>query len=71
MAEVDGHGHFAAGAPGIAGDYCVKDSIEDFHREFPNIKINVLMPFVASIDGGKTFDEFIAKNDYITCYEKV
>ena len=56
---------------GIAGDYCVKDSIEDFHREFPNIKINVLMPFVASIDGGKTFDEFIAKNDYITRYEKV
>jgi nicotinamidase/pyrazinamidase len=50
---------------GIAGDYCVKDSIEDFHREYPNIKINVIDSFVASIDGGKTFDEFVAKNDYI------
>jgi nicotinamidase/pyrazinamidase len=56
---------------GIAGDYCVKDSIEDFHREFPNIKINVLMPFVASIDGGKTFDEFIANSDYITRIDEV
>jgi nicotinamidase/pyrazinamidase len=50
---------------GISGDYCVKDSIEDFHREFPNIKINVIDSFVASIDVGKTFDEFVAKNDYI------
>ncbi len=56
---------------GIAGDYCVKDSIEDFHREFPSIKINVLMPFVASIDGGKTFDEFIANSDYITRIDEV
>ena len=56
---------------GIAGDFCLKDSIEDFHREFPNIKINVLMPFSASIDGGKTFDEFIAKNDYITRIDEV
>lgn len=51
---------------GIAGDYCVKDSIDDFHREFPNIKINVLMPFVASIDGGKALDEYLKKNDSIT-----
>ena len=50
---------------GIAGDYCVKDSIDDFHREFPNIKINILMPFVASIDGGKTIDEYIANNDFL------
>ena len=56
---------------GIAGDYCVKDSIDDFHREFPNIKINVLMPFVASIDGGKTLDEYLAKNESITRIDNV
>lgn len=56
---------------GIAGDWCVKDSIDDFHREFPNIKINVLMPFVASIDGGKTLDEYLAKNESITRIDNV
>lgn len=56
---------------GIAGDYCVKDSIDDFHREFPNIKINVITPFIASIDDGKTFDDFVAKNDYITRIDTV
>jgi hypothetical protein len=29
------------------------------------------MPFVASIDGGKTFDEFIANSDYITRIDEV
>lgn len=56
---------------GIAGDYCVKDSVDDFHREFPNIKINILTPFVASIDGGKTLDEFLLKNDSITRIDSV
>jgi nicotinamidase/pyrazinamidase len=50
---------------GIAGDYCVKDSMADFHREFPEVTIRALKPFIASIDGGKAFDEFLAKNDSI------
>ena len=56
---------------GIAGDYCVKDSIDDFHREFHNIHINAIMPFVASIDGGKTFDEYLDKCDSINRIDKV
>ena len=51
---------------GIAGDYCVKDSMADFHREFPQVKMAALIPFIASIDGGKALDEFLAKNDSIT-----
>lgn len=49
---------------GIADIYCVKDSIEDFHREFPNIKINVLIDFVGFMDE-KKFMEFLEENDYI------
>lgn len=49
---------------GIADIYCVKDSIEDFHREFPNIKINVLIDFIGFMDE-KKFYEFLEKSDYI------
>jgi nicotinamidase-related amidase len=49
---------------GIADIYCVKDSIEDFHREFPDIKINVLIDFIGFMDE-KKFNEFLEKSDYI------
>ena len=49
---------------GIADIYCVKDSIEDFHREFPDIKINVLIDFIGFMDEEK-FNEFLEKSDYI------
>jgi nicotinamidase/pyrazinamidase len=49
---------------GIADVYCVKDSIEDFHREFPNIKINVLIDFIGFMDE-KKFMDFLGKSDYI------
>lgn len=54
---------------GIAGDYCVKDSMADFHRELPNVKVTVLTPFVASIDGGAALEEFLKKNDEIDSIE--
>ena len=44
--------------------YCVKDSIEDFHREFPDIKINVLIDFIGFMDEKKFYD-FLEKSDYI------
>ena len=56
---------------GVAGDYCVKDSMSDFHREFPDITIRALKPFIASIDGGKTFNDFLAKNDSILVMDEV
>lgn len=59
----------AADFAGIAGDYCVKDSMADFHRELPNVKVTVLTPFVASIDGGAALEEFLKKNDEIDSIE--
>lgn len=55
---------------GIADIYCVKDSIEDFHREFPDIKINVLIDFIGFMDEEK-FNEFLLKNDSITRIDEV
>lgn len=48
---------------GIADIYCVKDSIEHFHRDFTNIKINVLIDFIGFMDEKKFYD-FLSKNDY-------
>lgn len=45
---------------GIAGDYCVKATIENFLKE--GITPKVFMPGIVSIDGGKTFSEFIKEN---------
>ena len=49
---------------GIAGDYCVKDSIEDFHRNMPDVNIGVFPSFVGNIDEDK-FIDFLKKSDYI------
>ena len=56
---------------GIAGDFCVLDSIKDFHKEFPSVKINVLLPFVASIDGGEKLDNFLKDSESITAIEEI
>ena len=56
---------------GIAGDYCVLDSASDFHREFPDVKINMLLPFIASIDDGTKLNEFIRKNDSINSIDTI
>jgi len=45
---------------GIAGDYCVKETIKNLLKE--NIIPKIYMPGVASIDGGKTINEFIKEN---------
>jgi len=54
---------------GIAGDYCVKDTIKDGLIVFPNTEFNVLKNFVASIDGGKTLDDLIMQNERVICQE--
>ncbi len=56
---------------GIAGDYCVLDSIKDFHKEFSKVKINVLLPFVASIDGGEKLEKFLSDCESITAIEEI
>ena len=45
---------------GIAGDYCVKATIENLLKE--NITPKVFLSGIASIDGGKIFKEFIKEN---------
>lgn len=44
---------------GIAGDYCVLESLKDALREFPSMQFKVLERCTASIDGGKTLAEFV------------
>lgn len=45
---------------GIAGDYCVKETIKNLLKE--NIIPKVYVPGIASIDGGKIINEFIKEN---------
>lgn len=45
---------------GIAGDYCVKSTIENMIRE--DICPKVFCPGIVSIDGGKVFSDFIKEN---------
>ena len=45
---------------GIAGDYCVKSTIENMIRG--DICPKVFCPGIVSIDGGKIFSEFIKEN---------
>lgn len=45
---------------GIAGDYCVKETIQNLLNE--NITPKVFCPGIVSIDGGKTFSEFVKEN---------
>jgi nicotinamidase-related amidase len=47
---------------GIAGDYCVKETMKNLIKHWRNFKISVLMNGVASIDGGTALNEFI--NEY-------
>jgi len=45
---------------GIAGDYCVKSTIENMIKG--GICPKVFCPGIVSIDGGKTFNEFVKEN---------
>lgn len=54
---------------GIAGDYCVLDTIKDGLMEFPNTEFHVIKECVASIDGGATLDKFIDENERVVCHE--
>ena len=45
---------------GIAGDYCVKETIQNMINE--NISVKVFCPGIVSIDGGEIFSNFIKEN---------
>jgi len=52
---------------GIAGDYCVKETIKNLIN-FKDIELDVrvMVDGIASIDGGKTLNEFIKENNLKT-----
>ena len=53
---------------GIAGDYCVKSTIENLlnHKDECGFNIEVLKSGIVSIDGGETLDNFINENNLKT-----
>ena len=50
---------------GIAGDYCVKNTIDNLiHNNCPvELQVSVLKEGIVSIDGGKILDEYIKENN--------
>lgn len=60
----EGNGIESVDFAGIADIYCVKDSIEDFHRELPSVNVGVFPTFVGNMDENK-FIDFLEKNEYI------
>jgi nicotinamidase/pyrazinamidase len=54
---------------GIAGDYCVLDTIKDGLMAFPSAEFHVIKECVASIDGGATLNKFIDENERVVCHE--
>ena len=48
---------------GIAGDYCVKETIKNLLGHWRQFKISVLMDGVASIDGGTAINELIVEKN--------
>ena len=50
---------------GIAGDYCVKNSIDNLiHNNCPvELQVSVLKEGIVSIDGGQILDEYIKENN--------
>lgn len=53
---------------GIAGDYCVKETILTLIKHWRKFKISVLMDGVASIDDGTTLNEVIESNNLQKVY---
>lgn len=48
---------------GIAGDYCVKETIKNLLKHWKSFDISVLMDGVVSIDGGTALDELIEEKN--------
>ena len=51
---------------GVAGDYCVKETINNLMKHWKKFNISVLMNGVASIDDGTILNEFIEEHNLKT-----
>lgn len=47
---------------GLAGNICVRSTLADGIKAFPEMKFRVLIQFSPSLDGGKALDKFIKDN---------
>lgn len=58
---------------GIAGDYCVLNTIKNLMKYNGPINLNIAIykDGIASIDGGKTLDDFVNKNNLMYISNKV
>lgn len=61
LSIVNNEGIEQADICGLAGDFCVADSIRDWMKSAGNVRLNILKEFTPSIDGGKTLDSLISK----------
>ena len=48
---------------GIAGDYCVKETVDNFIKKFPDIKVSVYTDGTVSLDGGMTLAHYMMENN--------
>lgn len=55
---------------GIAGDYCVLETLKNLLKVVPKEKIVVLTDCIASIDSGEKLEEFIIENNLRILKEK-
>jgi outer membrane receptor protein involved in Fe transport len=47
---------------GIVREICVMNTIKDLHTQYPNMRVNVLMQYTPSLDGGTTFTKYLDEN---------
>lgn len=50
---------------GIAGDYCVKETLKNVLKIAKKAKVGALMECISSIDGGEIFENFISEKGII------
>lgn len=58
--ELIKEGEFDISVCGIAGDYCVLETIKGLRKYIGDSYITVLFEYIASIDGGKKLKEYIS-----------
>ena len=56
------NGYLSVDICGIAGDYCVLETLKGLMEFVPKDKIRILTEYIASIDGGIKLNDFIKEN---------
>ena len=48
---------------GLVREICVLTTIDDMHRIYPSMKVNVLMKYTPTLDAGVEFSKYLEKNN--------